>query len=236
MSSVGTAQTALALALAALGKDGSGGGGSGGGTVSITVGTTTTGEPGTDAQVVNIGTSTDAIFNFVIPQGIPGVDGKDGVNGIDGIDGNMWYASNLTPGSIVSGAKDGDLILYNGGSVYQVKNGTPVNTQVSIQGSQWYFLTTPPSPNVPVGMQNGTILVFNDYSVWRITGGVLVNTGLNLKGPQGDAGFSPIIEVKEDTDESYVLTITNETGSFDTPNLKGSGGTGTGVSPYDYAV
>ncbi|CDA75964.1 collagen triple helix repeat protein [Clostridium sp. CAG:242] len=35
----------------------------------ITVGTVTTGEPGTDAEVVNSGTSQNAVFNFTIPQG-----------------------------------------------------------------------------------------------------------------------------------------------------------------------
>ena len=38
----------------------------------VTVGTTTTGEPGTNASVTNVGTNTDAILNFVIPRGDPG--------------------------------------------------------------------------------------------------------------------------------------------------------------------
>jgi hypothetical protein len=37
-------------------------------------------------------------------------------------------------------------------------------------------------------------------------------------------GVSPTVEIKEDTDTDYVLTITDANGSFDTPNLKGSGG------------
>jgi len=38
----------------------------------ITVGTTTTGAPGTPASVTNSGTATNAILNFVIPEGEPG--------------------------------------------------------------------------------------------------------------------------------------------------------------------
>ena len=34
-----------------------------------------TGEPGTDAQVINTGTETDAIFDFIIPRGEPGAGG-----------------------------------------------------------------------------------------------------------------------------------------------------------------
>jgi len=48
------------------------------------------------------------------------------------------------------------------------------------------------------------------------------NTG--DQGPKGDDGFSPTIEVKESTPDRYVLTITDDEGSYDTPNLKGSGG------------
>ena len=45
----------------------------------ISVGTTTTGEPGTSASVENVGTSTNAILNFTIPQGQQGTPGQDGV-------------------------------------------------------------------------------------------------------------------------------------------------------------
>ena len=49
-----------------------------------------------------------------------------------------------------------------------------------------------------------------------------------IRGPQGEPGFSPTIDVKEDTDDTYILTITDVDGSYDTPNLKGSGGSGGG--------
>mgnify|MGYP004524931967 CR=1 FL=1 len=39
------------------------------GPATITVGSTTTGEPGTNAQVTNSGTSGNAILNFTIPRG-----------------------------------------------------------------------------------------------------------------------------------------------------------------------
>ena len=49
-----------------------------------------------------------------------------------------------------------------------------------------------------------------------------------IRGPQGEPGFSPTIDVKEDTADTYILTITDVDGSYDTPNLKGSGGSGGG--------
>jgi len=44
--------------------------------VSVTVGTTATGEPGTDAMVTNSGTQCNAVLNFTIPAGLPGGDGQ----------------------------------------------------------------------------------------------------------------------------------------------------------------
>lgn len=59
--------------------------GSGGATtVTIAVGETTTGEPGTDAQVVNTGTDVNAVFNFTIPRGETGEKGETGSPGTQG--------------------------------------------------------------------------------------------------------------------------------------------------------
>lgn len=42
----------------------------------ITIGTVTTGEPGTNASVVNTGTEQDAVLNFTIPRGATGASGS----------------------------------------------------------------------------------------------------------------------------------------------------------------
>lgn len=67
-----------------VGGGGEGGGGTPGQAATITVGETITGEPGTDASVVNVGTSNAAVLKFTIPRGAAGTNGKDGVNGADG--------------------------------------------------------------------------------------------------------------------------------------------------------
>ena len=48
-----------------------------------------------------------------------------------------------------------------------------------------------------------------------------------LDGTNGTDGFSPEVTVKTSTDSTYILTITTEDGSFDTPNLKGGGSGGS---------
>lgn len=47
-----------------------------GGTVSVKVGTTTTGQPGTDASVTNSGTEQNVVLDFVIPRGQQGPSGS----------------------------------------------------------------------------------------------------------------------------------------------------------------
>ena len=42
------------------------------------------------------------------------------------------------------------------------------------------------------------------------------------KGEKGEQGYSPTITVKSQTANEYVLTVQNEDGSFDTPNLRGN--------------
>lgn len=55
-----------------------------GAAATIRVGAVATGEPGTQAQVINTGTENAAVLQFTIPQGRPGADGMDGKDGRDG--------------------------------------------------------------------------------------------------------------------------------------------------------
>ncbi|MCY1395257.1 hypothetical protein D9M71_101980 [compost metagenome] len=81
----------------------------------IQVGSVVTGAPGTNAEVENVGTSSDAIFNFVIPQGPvgigiqgpvgpagQGIQGPVGPQGIQGLTGAVGpHGSTIYSGVIV---------------------------------------------------------------------------------------------------------------------------------------
>ena len=54
------------------------------GAATITVGQTTTGDPGTQASVENVGTAQNVILDFTIPQGIDGATGPTGPIGATG--------------------------------------------------------------------------------------------------------------------------------------------------------
>lgn len=44
---------------------------------------------------------------------------------------------------------------------------------------------------------------------------------LAQKGDKGDDAYNPTVTVKKDTDTEFILTITDNEGTYDTPNLKG---------------
>lgn len=75
----------------------------------VTVGTTTTGEPGTSASVVNSGTDTAAILDFTIPRGVDGTNGTDGTNGSDGLAATVNVGTTTTgdPGTSASVTNSG---------------------------------------------------------------------------------------------------------------------------------
>ena len=57
------------------------------GSATVSIGTTTTGNAGTDASVSNTGTGTAAVLNFTIPRGATGATGATGPQGPQGIQG-----------------------------------------------------------------------------------------------------------------------------------------------------
>lgn len=78
---------------------------------------------------------------------------------------------------------------------------------------------TKPDPEVPAIVVNYT----NGTSSDPIT----IPTVQGEQGEPGEDGVSPSVTVKTSTSSTYVLEITDASGSFDTPNLKGSSDTVT---------
>ena len=76
-------------------------------TPTIAVGTTTTGEAGTNASVTMSKSGTTYTFNFVIPKGAKGDTGAAGTNGAKGDKGDPFTYSDFTPEQLAAlkGAK-----------------------------------------------------------------------------------------------------------------------------------
>ena len=64
-----------------------------GNAATIAAGTTTTGAPGTNAAVTNVGNSSSAIFNFTIPAGATGSQGNTGATGPTGPQGSSAFTT-----------------------------------------------------------------------------------------------------------------------------------------------
>lgn len=146
----------------------------------VTVGSTTTGAAGSAASVTNTGTSSAAILNFTIPQGIKGDKGDVGSQGIQGIPGT---AATIAVGTTATGAAGSNASVANVGSA----NAAIFNFIIpqGIQGIQGVqgpagvaFITTTTAnftiPNigstVVVSVADSTNLAVND-SVYIPTGG-----------------------------------------------------------------
>lgn len=93
---------------------------SGGGTVSVEVGTTTTSDPGSDANVVNSGTTQNVRLDFTIPRGEQGPQGiqgpvgekgdpgEQGPRGEQGVPGETGPAPNVKVGQTTTGGPGTD--------------------------------------------------------------------------------------------------------------------------------
>ena len=106
----------------------------------VTVGSTTTGEPGTNASVTNSGTSSDAVLDFVIPRGLQGPAGQGVPAG--GTAGQVLKKASGTDydtewGNAASGAIDG--VISDEVHVYGVKSdGTTTAAFTEVSGSTEY--------------------------------------------------------------------------------------------------
>lgn len=150
---------------------------------------------------------------------LKGEKGNDGLTPIIGANGN-WYLDDTDTGKPSRGeqgvqgqpGQDGENGT-DGISITTITTGDPTQSDG--------FTITP--------------LTFNKSDSSNIVVNVSAKNGMDgqdgTNGTDGQDGISPNISVKTNTNDEYVLTITDADGSFDTPNLKGQGGS-TGTVDY----
>ena len=109
------------------GKDGRDGQGI---AATVDVGTTTTGEAGTPASVVNVGDETHAVLNFTIPRGAKGDSGAGFDNASSAVinDGITGITEDVTAGMTVTGK----LKITAGGETFEI----PSQFKLPIKGSE----------------------------------------------------------------------------------------------------
>jgi hypothetical protein len=87
-----------------------------GNAATVTAGTTATGAPGSSAAVTNSGTSSAAVLDFTIPEGVAGQQGIQGVPGQQGEPGAPGDAATIAVGTTTTGAAGSSASVTNSGS------------------------------------------------------------------------------------------------------------------------
>lgn len=241
---IGTEQTSFDIPNGAPGEAGTEG--VNGEAATIEIGEVTTGEPGSEVEVENVGTEQDAIFNFTIPQGEAGEPGEAGVS----------------PRVSVETIPNGHIVVITDeehpeGQVFTVLNGadgtgtTRVGTtttgepgtqaSVSNSGTAYNAILDFTIPQGPVGPQGpagqdgaATISIHNTYTVSSDTPASVENVGtaevasLDFyipQGPKGDTGDTGPQGPKGDTGMGTVTIGTTTTGAAGTQASVSNSGT-----------
>lgn len=173
-------------------------------------------------------------------KGDKGDTGEIGATGPQGDTGPAGPSNMLTIGTVTDG--DAASATITGTSPNQVLNlvlpkGDTGSTGPSGQDGVDGVSITTITAGTPTQSDGFTItpLTFNKSDSSNIVVNVSAKNGMDgqdgTNGTDGQDGISPNISVKTNTNDEYVLTITDADGSFDTPNLKGQGGS-TGTVDY----
>ena len=196
----------------------------------VTVGSTTTGDAGTEASVVNSGTTSAAVLDFVIPKGDKGDTGSTGAPGSDG----------YSPVATVSKSGDTATITITD------KNGTTTATvsdgQDGATGSpgQAATIAVDSTSTLPAG-SSATVTNVGTSSAARLAFGIPKgDTG--AAGADGDAATIAVgqVETLQPNQSAYVTNVGTSSAAIFNIGIpkgdKGDAGAGTGdmlASTYD---
>ena len=196
----------------------------------VTVGSTTTGEAGTEASVVNSGTTSAAVLDFTIPKGDKGDTGSAGAPGSDG----------YSPIATVSKSGDTATITITD------KNGTTTATvsdgQDGATGSpgQAATIAVDSTSTLPAG-SSATVTNVGTSSAARLAFGIPKgDTG--AAGADGDAATIAVgqVETLQPNQSAYVTNVGTSSAAIFNIGIpkgdKGDAGAGSGdmlASTYD---
>jgi len=152
----------------------------------VYVGTTTTGEPGTQASVRNSGTENNAVLNFTIPQGATGAVGP---------------ANTLSIGSVTRGADASATITGD----------APNQTLNLVLPKGDTGPTGPTGPQGPQGVQGVQGVPGKDFSIYKTYASVAEMNADAANVPEGE--FVMIASTTQDPDNAK-LYVKNGEGSF----------------------
>ena len=137
-----------------------------GAAATITVGTTTTGEAGTEASVTNSGTTSAAVLNFTIPKGAKGDKGDKGDTGNTGPAGTTTFAGltdQPTDNAALKTALDAKAAQTTVDSLTATVNGKVS----SVSAGEGISITGTATEPVISATGGATYALLPDYDNWR---------------------------------------------------------------------
>lgn len=180
-----------------------------GAAATIAVGSVTSGQT---ASVVNSGTSSAAVFDFVLPKGDPGTPGQDGSDGADGV-------SPTVSTTAITGGTEVTITDAGGAHTFDVMDGAQGDPGTPGQDGSDGF-----SPTVSTSaITGGTAVVITDAQgphTFNVMNGINGQDGApGADGSDGNDGFSPVVTTSSITGGTEV-TITDAIGPhvFDVMN------------------
>ena len=174
----------------------------------ISVGTVTTGAAGTDASVINSGTPSAAVLDFVIPQGAQGLQGIQGPQGIQGLTG-------ATGNGIASIVKTGTVGLVD-------------TYRITFTDNTYFDFDVTNGSSISDIEKTGTSGLVDTYTITLTNGDThtftVTNGAQGEKGETGEVGNGILGVNKMSTTglvDNYRMTFTNGTYfDFDVTNAK----------------
>lgn len=177
--------------------------------VSLSIAETVTGEPGTEANVENIGTSTDPILRFTLPQGETGAPG--GV-----------FSVNQKTGDVVLSAEDIGALPIEGGTV---TGDVSVEGRLEVDQTSTFNSNTVFNDFVDVWLPEGHVSGVRHNKYYNNQRYMLYE---GLEGTTAPIGMIKL------ADPNYKvlnhITFTSDATSMGQPLTLSSGGTGAGTS------
>jgi hypothetical protein len=171
----------------------------------ISIGQVSTLTPGSQATVSNVGTPTNAVLNFGIPEGL---QGEQGVQGNPGINAQAYVTQNTGSATITIEDADGTTTA----TVYDGTDGTN-----GTDGFSPVATVTPTASGATISITDA-----QGTTTANITNGIDGTNGTN--GTNGTDGFSPIATVTQNTG-SATISITDQNGTTTATVYDGTPGT-----------
>ena len=173
----------------------------------VAVGLTTTGTPGSNAMVTNVGNSSAAIFEFTIPSGVQGATGATGPQGPTGPGG---AAATVAVGSTTTGTPGSNAMVTNvGTNNAAIFDFTIPAGATGAQGATGSI--GPMGPQGPIGLTGAT----GPTGLTGPTGAVGPTGPAGPVGPVGPAGADGALTAWSRTGNAGTVATTNFLGTID---------------------